>query len=109
MLTHFQCDLCQFRNMKGRDPTDESEKYKILIIAIRRVSLDAFWSREPGTVNGGFTMLRKMVKMSREELGLEDWLPPLGPYPVKDEVRIGVVCVTLSISISKGRYIGNLQ
>ena len=66
MRTHFQCDLCHFQNMKGRDPTEGSNKYEILIIAIRRASLDAFWIRETGTVREDLTMLRKMGNMSRK-------------------------------------------
>ena len=54
-------------------------------------------------------MLRKMRKMAREELGLEYWLPPLGHYPLKDEVGIGVASITMIISLSKGRYVGHLQ
>ena len=40
-------------------------------------------------------MLRKMVTMVREELGLEDWFQPLGPYLPKVEVEMGVACITL--------------
>ena len=65
MLTHFQCGLCYFLNMKGRDPTEGIEKDKRLVIAISRASLDAFWIKEPGTVKGYFTMLRKMGTMAR--------------------------------------------
>ena len=79
LITHFQCDLCHFRNMKGIELDKGSEKDKKLVISIRRASLDEFWSREPGTVRGNLTMLRDMVKMAKEEIGLEDWLPPLGP------------------------------
>ena len=86
MLTHFQCDLCHFRNMKGRDLIKGSNKDKKLIIDIRRVSLEAFWSREPGTVKGNFTIMSKMGKIAREDLGLGYWFPPLGPYLLKDEM-----------------------
>ena len=72
IIKNFQCDLCHFLNMKEREPTEESNKDKKFVISIRRASLDEFWSREPGTVRGDFTMLRKMGRMSREELGLED-------------------------------------
>ena len=69
MLTHFQCDMCHFRNTKGRDPTDGSNKDERLIIAIRRASLYAFCSIEPGMVRGDLTMLRKMETVDREDLG----------------------------------------
>ena len=58
--------------MKGRDRTKGSGKYERLIIAIKRASLDAFWSIEPGTVRGYLTMLSKMINMCREDLWLED-------------------------------------
>ena len=54
-------------------------------------------------------MLSNMVTMDREELGLEDLFPPLRPYPLKYEVGMGVTCVTLRMSLRKGRYVGHLQ
>ena len=65
VITHFQCNFCHFRNMKERDPTERSNKDERLIISIKRVSLDAFWSIEPGMVRGDLTTLRKMVIMTR--------------------------------------------
>ena len=109
LSTHFQCDLCHFRNMKGRYQAEGSEKDEKLVIAKRRTSLDILRIREPGTLRGNLTMLSNMGKMSREELGLEYWLPPLGTYPLKDEVSIVVVCVTLRMYLRKGRYVGHLQ
>ena len=40
---------------------------------------------------------------------MEDWFPPLRPYLMKDEVVMGVACVTLMISLRKGRYVGPLK
>ena len=77
MLKIFQVDLCHFRNTKGRYLTEGSNKYDILIVAIRRASLEAFCVRELGKVRGNLTMLRKMGMMDREELVLEYWLLPL--------------------------------
>ena len=34
-------------------------------------------------------------------MGLEDWFPPLGPYPLKYEVGIGVPFVTLRCHFRK--------
>ena len=53
-------------------------------------------------------MLSKMGMMAREDLGLEYWFPSLGPYPLKDKLVMGVACVTLRMSLSKGRYVGPL-
>ena len=54
-------------------------------------------------------MMRKMGTMDREELGLEDWFSPLGPYQLKDKVGMGLACVTLRMSLRKWRYVGHLQ
>ena len=94
--------------MKGRDPDYGSNKYERLIISIRRASLDAFTTREPGKLRGYLEMLSNMVKMGREELVLEYWFPPLLPYPLKDGVVMGVACVTLIMSLRKGGYVRHL-
>ena len=47
--------------------------------------------------------------MDREEMGLEYWFPPLGPYPLKYEVVMGVDYFALRMSIRKGRYAEHLQ
>ena len=60
------------------------------MITIRRELLDAFWSREPGTVRQNLTILRNMRTMAKEELALKGWFPPLGPYILKVEARMGV-------------------
>jgi hypothetical protein len=46
----FKCDLCSFRNVCGRDPIWQNCKDQFTLTCIRRVSLDAFWAREPRTV-----------------------------------------------------------
>ena len=109
LLSHSQYDVCHFLNTKGRDPTKGSDKDEKLVIDIRLSYLDAFWRRELLTVRGNLTILRKMENMASQELVLEDWLPPLGPYPLKYEVGIGVACVTLIMSLRKGRYVGHPQ
>ena len=50
-----------------------------------------------------------MGMMTRENLGLEYWFPLLGTYPLKDEVGMGVVCITFKMSLRKGRYAEYLQ
>ena len=109
MTTHFQGALCHLLNMKGRDLNERSDKYEILIVAIRRASLDKFWSREPVTVRVNLTMIRNMGAMAREEIRLEYCFPTLGHYLIKDEVGMGVACVALRISLRRGRYVGNIQ
>ena len=54
-------------------------------------------------------MFSMMGTMAREYMGLEYFLPPLGLYPLKDEVVMGVACVTLRVLLQKGRYVGHPQ
>ena len=84
MLTHFQWDLCHFLNMKERDMESQRPEDEILMITIRRESLDNIWSQDPRTVTVNTTMLKKLGVPEREGLGLEDWFPPMRPCPLKD-------------------------
>ena len=61
------------------------------------------------TIRGDLKMLSKMEMMTREELGFQYWFILLGPYPLKDEVGMGVVCITFKLSLRKGIYVGYLQ
>ena len=79
------------------------------MITIWRVSLDAFWSRYPGTVRGNITIMLNMGMMTKEELGLEGLFPPLGTYTLKREVLMEVACIILRSYIRKGGYFGHLQ
>lgn len=59
LITPFQCDLCWFRNLQKRAPNPKSQSDSLLLAYIRRVNLDAFWSRSPKTVSGSLTGLKK--------------------------------------------------
>ena len=52
LITPFQCDHCHFMNLMGREPLENLASDVRLLKCIRRVNLDAFWSREPGAVQG---------------------------------------------------------
>ena len=101
--------MCHFRDMKGRYPNRARQEYDRLMITIWRALLDAFWSRETGTVRGDLTIMRNMVMMAKEWLGLEGWFPLLGTYILKDEVGMVLAFITLSLSLRNGGYVGHLQ
>jgi hypothetical protein len=53
VMVPFECDLCVFRKLRDTDrPDASSERDKLLMACIRRMILDAFWSRATSTVNG---------------------------------------------------------
>jgi hypothetical protein len=41
-----ECDLCVFRKLKKRSPDVTNPGDELLIACIRRINLDAFWSRD---------------------------------------------------------------
>ena len=78
----FQCEPCHFRNLKGTDPSKRSEDILLLRIIIR-ANVDELWSRDPGTVNATLRERRKIDVIGRK-LGVNDVLPSMGPFPLKD-------------------------
>jgi hypothetical protein len=49
LMNPFQCELCHFRNIQGRNPNPHSKADQDFLEHFRRVSLDVFWSREEST------------------------------------------------------------
>jgi hypothetical protein len=91
LMTHFQCDLCHFRNVQGWDPSPGSLKDNMILLCIRRVNLDALWSRESSTVYQNWREANKfMTKANKLGLNVGRNLPKMGPFAVKDEVGMFV-------------------
>jgi hypothetical protein len=82
-MTPFQCETCHVRNMLGRDPRGDKPKDIEMKEMTRRVSLDAFWSRETNTVKSNQKEARRMEK-TMEKYGLPPATPSMGPWPLED-------------------------
>ena len=54
-------------------------------------------------------MLRNMTGVAVGDLGLKEWIPSLGPYPLTYEMGMGIACVTLRLLLQKGGYVRHLQ
>jgi hypothetical protein len=78
-----------FQILKGKQARTNSLVDDNLLCFIRRMNLDAFWSREPFTVTGNRTQLRKGLRLT-EQFDVQSPYPDLGPFPVADEVGYGV-------------------
>lgn len=61
----FECDTCIFIKLKGRAPTRELQMDKLLLINIRRMNLDAFWSTARSTVGQNTRRIKQTIKFSR--------------------------------------------
>ena len=110
LLTTFQCPVCHFRNIQGRDPAEASVKDTVLMGAIKRASLDAIWARAPGTVASVVGELNRLV-IKADSLGIDrDRLcPEMGPLPVSDECGMAVAVAMLERSLDPGKYSDRLQ
>jgi hypothetical protein len=107
----FECDLCSFRNVTGRDPVLGSHNDHFTLVAIQRVLLDAMWAREPDTVAGNWARSRKDFLMAVNHLSLrtESLLPVLGNPTVSDRLGMGVAILTVVTSLQAGINSSNIQ
>ena len=78
----FQCDLCHFRNIQHRDPSNSGQD-KTLLLFIRQANLDAMWSHEPGTVYRNLQEARLMARFA-DSLGIPSLPLITEALPVKD-------------------------
>jgi hypothetical protein len=80
-LTPFQCPLCHCRNIKRRDLRDSwaDELFQCQVI---RATIDSFWARTPGTLDGHLSEIRFQLRYGKA-LGISN-LPRLGPWPLGD-------------------------
>ena len=79
-LTPFQCPLCHCRNIKGRNLRPNYVPDALFESGCIRSTLDAFWSRTPGTLAAHLSEIRFQLKYQRA-LGYI-CIPPLGPWPL---------------------------
>ena len=107
----FECDLCSFRNVVGRDPDDTDGRDEFTLMAIRRVLLDVMWAREPDTVTSNWSRSRRDYAMAVDNLSLDyrTILPILGNPRVGDRVGLGVALSTVLASLRQGKNAANVQ
>jgi hypothetical protein len=107
----FECDLCSFRNVCGRQPVFGNRRDQFTLTCIRRVQLDIMWAREPHTVASNWSRTRANYQMVVNNLSIlpETLLPHLGNTELKDRVGMGAALATLVTSLRAGRHSTNIQ
>ncbi len=86
----FQCNVSHFVNIMGREPLDALATDTRMLKCIRRANLNAFWSREPGTINGVLLEAKRGLAIATS-LGFAHALfEPRGPFPVADSMGMGI-------------------
>jgi hypothetical protein len=98
----FQCDYCWFFNITKKQAMVRFDADSQLLAYIRRVNLDMFWCREPGTVGNALRALEKGRKISRD-LGLAPVKLRMGPWPVEDTCGFQIAIEILRSSQFPGK------
>ena len=109
LMNPFQCELCHFRNIQGRNPTVGNQKDQALMEQFRRVSLDVFWSREGSTVRHNKGLVKRVAKTEESFGCVNRIIPPIGPHPLEDSLGMGACVAVLDRSMDKGNYAPNVQ
>ena len=108
LLTMFQCDLCHYRNIMGRDPQPNLGSDTLLLRCIRRASLDSLWAREPSTVSNNLNECRRAVRIG-SALGFANNFPSMGPFPLEDNWGMKYACTMLIRSLDEGKTARTIQ
>ena len=104
----FQCDVCWFVNLKKELPNKTRLSHLRILGYIRRVNLDAMWSREGATVGSS---LSGILKQKRIALELDLPMPgsPRGPWEVGDNWGMQTAIAILRQSQEPGRNSASYQ
>jgi hypothetical protein len=108
LATPFQCELCHYRNVNGRNPSIGDPQAQRFNMLCRNASINAFWNVESSTVR---TNLRQALRM--EEIGatcgIDSISPQLGPFPLEDTFGMKIAMVLLKRSLDPGKNEKHIQ
>ena len=108
-MVPFLCDICVFRRLTGRDyHLASGENDLLLLAAIRRVQLDAFWSRAPSTVSKNATRVSAAITFA-ETFRLK--IPFGAPLKIPEGDHAGYFLAIFMVikSMKPGRHSKNYQ
>jgi len=100
LVTPFQCDICVFRNIQGRNPGSHDG---LVMACIRQANLDACWGRETATVSSPLRAVRQTIQLL-SPVGVKPPYPALGPFPVADTMGYTMAITMLLKSRQPGKY-----
>jgi hypothetical protein len=105
LMHAFQCDLCHFRNMQGRDPVEDEKVEDLkLMVCIRRCNLDELWSREPTTIDHNRRDVIRTIKKGAEIGHNSGGLFPVKPsHPLRDDCGMALATTMIYRSLDKGK------
>ena len=107
----FECDLCSFRNVCGRDLLLGNHRDQFTLTSIHQVQLNIMWAREPHTVATNWARAKADYAKAMRQLSIlpERLLPQLGSAEVEDRVGMLEALVMLATSLRSGRNSTHIQ
>lgn len=109
LVTSFQCDQYHFVNLFGRLPIPGLASDVRVLKCIRRANLDAFWSREPSTVKRVLGEAKRGLAIASALGFAHSLFRPMGPFPLQDNMGMGIAIVLLQRSLDKGKHDKTIQ
>jgi hypothetical protein len=103
LMTPFECDTCIFHKLRHVSPNPDSHQDSLLLAAIRRVTLDAFWSRSTSTVAGNKSRIGRAQEVSLG-LGLSGPFFHKGYLPPGDHCGYEAAIQMVESSRRAGKY-----
>jgi hypothetical protein len=98
LMISFECDLCIFRKLRDQSAPDLTNSIdSLLMLSIRRMNLDALWSRATSTVEGNAGVVARGLRHSKL-LGLTGPYLATGPLPYYDHCGYEVALQLLTDS-----------
>jgi hypothetical protein len=103
----FQCNLCWYHNIKGKDPMPGKDD--IYVTCIRQANLDAMLGKSPLTIRvhrwETLASLKNAMTISKTPA-----YHPRGPFPMCNQVGMSlVVDILLKSLVAKGRILDHVQ
>jgi hypothetical protein len=106
LMVPFECDLCIFRKLQKRSPRTDFPPDQKLMTVIRRINLDAFWSRASSTVKGNRDRVKILLDLLAE-VRLKGPYEVVGNFPHHDHCGYEVAITMLLASQKTGKYDSN--
>ena len=103
LMIPFECDSCVFLKLKNHLPDPQFPVDRLLLACIRRMILDAFWSRESSTVKANTRRAKKLI----ETASIFQIPGPFyynGPLPLYDHCGYRIAVSMLQLSRNPGRH-----
>ena len=103
LLVSFECDFCVFGKLFDHEPQDDSKEDSYALACIRRINLDALWSRAPTTVRANTLKMREGLEISKV-MGMRGSPMEPGPLPSYDHVGYETAIHMVVSSLGAGRF-----